>query len=80
MLLEPACQQLDRGGKLVVERDQQIDIIEIYLAAETVGQVAWIDRGQHFATTRTEKAEVAFAPLFPNFSQSLFQEGRQPPG
>src|SRR5277367_2432640 len=64
MLLEPAFEQTDRGGKLVVERDQQIDIVEILLAAETVGQVvAWVDRGQHFAAARTEEAEIAFAHL-----------------
>src|SRR5271170_1898192 len=64
MLLEPAFQQSDRGGKLVIECHQQIDIVEILLATETVGQVvAGVDRGQHLAAARTEEAEIAFAQL-----------------
>jgi hypothetical protein len=64
MVLEPAFQQTDRGGKLVVECDQQIDIIEIHLTAETVGQVvAWVDRGQDFAAAGAEEAEIALAHL-----------------
>jgi hypothetical protein len=63
MVLEPAFQQTDRGGKRVVECEQQVDVVAILLAAEAMGPVvAWADRGQHFAAARPEEAERAFAP------------------
>ena len=62
VFVEPAFEEGDGGGKVVVEGEQQVDVVEVFLAAEAVGQVvAWVDRGTHFAAARTEEAEVAFA-------------------
>ena len=48
--------------KLVVEGEQQIDVVEVFLAREAVGEVvAWVDGGPHFAAAWAEEAEVAFA-------------------
>jgi hypothetical protein len=62
VLIEEAFEEGDGGEEVVVELDQQVDVVEIFFAAEAVGEVvAWIDGGTHFAAIRTEEAEVAFA-------------------
>ena len=60
--LEPAFQQRDRGAEVVVLAQEQVDVVEVFLAAKTVGKVvAWVDGGQHFAAVWAQEAEVAFA-------------------
>ena len=62
VLLEPAFQEGDGGLEVVAERDEQVDVVEVFLAAEAVGQVvAWVDRGPPFAAVGADEAEVAFA-------------------
>ena len=62
--LEPALQQRHGRQEVVVQAQQQVDVVEVFLAAEAVGQVvAWVDRGQHLAAVRAQEAEVAFAHL-----------------
>ena len=62
VLVEPAFQEGDGGAEVVVEGDEQVDVVEVFLAAEAVGEVvAWVDGGAHFAAVRAEEAEVAFA-------------------
>src|SRR5271156_2839668 len=64
VLVEPAFEEGDGGAEVVVERDEQVDVVEVFLATEAVGQVvAWVDGGAHFAAARTDEAEVAFADL-----------------
>src|SRR5271165_5305799 len=62
VLLEPAFEQGDSGGKVVVEGEQQVDVVEVLLAAEAVREVvAGVDGSAHFAAVWAEEAEVAFA-------------------
>ena len=64
VLVEQSFEESDGGEEVVVEGDQQVDIVEIFLAAEAVGEVvAWVDGGTHFATVGADEAEVAFAHL-----------------
>src|SRR5271156_3997060 len=64
VLVEPAFEEGDGGAEVVVERDEQVDVVEVFLATEAVGEVvAWVDGGTHFAAARTDEAEVAFADL-----------------
>ena len=64
VVLEPALQESDGGAEVIVQRQEQVDVVEVLLAAEAVGQVvAWVDGGPHFAAARAEEAEVAFADL-----------------
>jgi hypothetical protein len=60
--LEQSLQDSYGVAKVIAERHEQIDVVEVFRAVETVGEVvAWIDGGAHFAAVRAEKAEVAFA-------------------
>ena len=62
--LSQRSQEGDGGAEVVVERHEQVDVVEVLLAAEAVGEVvAWIDGGAHLAAAGTEEAEVAFAHL-----------------
>jgi hypothetical protein len=64
VFVEPAFEEGDGGGKVVVEGEQQIDVVEVFLAGEAVGEViAWVDGGAHFAAAWTEEAEVPFTHL-----------------
>jgi hypothetical protein len=63
-LLEPALEQGDGGAEVIGEGQQQVDVVEVVLAAETMGEVvAWVDGGTHVAAVRAEEAEIAFAHL-----------------
>ena len=62
VLFEPAFEDRDGGAEVVAERHEQVDVVEVLLAGEAVGEVvARVDGGQHFAAVRAEEAEVAFA-------------------
>ena len=62
VLIEPALEQGDGGEEVIVEGDEQVDVIEVFLTCKTVGEViAWVDGGAHFAAVGAEEAEVAFA-------------------
>src|SRR5438132_12661453 len=55
-------QEGNGGEEVIVEVDEQVDVVEVLLAREAVGEVvARIDGGAHFAATRADEAEVAFA-------------------
>ena len=44
------------------KRERTVNVVEVYLAAEAMGEViAWVDGGAHFPAAWTEEAEVAFA-------------------
>ena len=61
---KPSFEDGDGGLKVVAEGDEQVDVVEIFLAVEAVGEVvAWVDGGEHFAAVWAEEAEVAFAPF-----------------
>ena len=41
---EQAFEDGDGGFKVVAEREEQVDVVEVFLAAEAVGEVvAWVD-------------------------------------
>src|SRR6516225_7250538 len=62
VLIEPAVEERDGGEEVVVEADEEVDVVEVFLAREAVGEVvAWIDGGAHFAAAWADEAEVAFA-------------------
>src|SRR5271154_448418 len=62
VVVEVAFEEGDGGLEVVIEGDEQVDVVEVFLAAEAVGEVvAWVDGGAHFAAVGTEEAEVAFA-------------------
>jgi len=62
MLVEHAFEERDGIAEGVIQSDQEVDVVKIFLAAETVGEVvAWVDGGAHFAAVGAEEAEVAFA-------------------
>ena len=62
VLVEEAFEEGDGGEEVIVEGDEQVDVVEVFLAAETVGEVvAWVDGGAHFAAVGADEAEVAFA-------------------
>ena len=60
--IEQAIEDGDGGAEVVAEGDEQVDVVEVFLAGEAVGEVvAWVDGGAHFAAAWAEEAEVAFA-------------------
>jgi hypothetical protein len=60
--LEQAFEDGDGGAEVVAEDEEQVDVVEVRVAPEAVGEVvAWIDGGEHFAAAWAEEAEVAFA-------------------
>jgi hypothetical protein len=62
VLVEHALQDGDGVAEAVVEGDQQVDVVEVLLTSEAVGEVvAWVDGGAHLAATRADEAVVAFA-------------------
>ena len=64
MFVEKAFEESDGTEEVVVERHQQVDVVEVFLASEAMGEVvAWVDGGAHFAAARAEEAEIAFAHL-----------------
>ena len=53
----------DGGGcfEVVAEFDEQIDVVEVGLTTEAVGEVvARVERGLQFAALRAEEAEIPF--------------------
>ena len=62
VFVEPAFEDGDGGAEVVAEDDEQVDVVEVFLAAEAVGEVvAWVDGGPHFAAAWAQEAEVGFA-------------------
>src|SRR5271154_467446 len=62
VFFEQAFQQGDGIEEGIVELDEQVDVVEVFLAAEAVGQVVLrVDSGPHFAAMRAQEAEVAIA-------------------
>ena len=62
VLFEPAFEQGDGGAEVVAEGEEEVDVVEVFVAAEAVGEVvAGVDGGAHFAAAWAEEAEVAFA-------------------
>lgn len=57
VLLVHPCQDADGGFEVVAEGQQQVDVVEVLLAAEAVSEVvSWIDGGEHFLAMGTEEA------------------------
>ena len=62
VLREPAFQYGDGGQEVVAERDEQVDVVEVFGAGEAVGEVvAWVDGGEHFTALGAEEAIMAIA-------------------
>ena len=62
VFVEPALKNRDGGAEVVAEGDEQVDVVEVFLAGEAVSEVvAWVDGGEHFAAAWAEEAEVAVA-------------------
>src|SRR5271154_2684136 len=62
VFFEQAFQQGDGIEEGIVELEEQVDVVEVFLAAEAVGQVVLrVDGGPHFAAVRAQEAEVAVA-------------------
>ena len=62
VLSEPALEEGDRGEEVIVEGEQQVDVVEVLLAREAVGEVvARVDGGAHLAAAWADEAEVALA-------------------
>src|SRR5204862_256790 len=60
--IEQAFEDGDSGAEVVAEGEEQVNVVEVFLAAEAVGEVvARIDGGAHVAAVWAKKAEVAFA-------------------
>ena len=60
--VEKSLEDGDGGAKVIAERHQKIDVVDVLLAAEAVGEVvAGVDGGEHLAAVRAKKAEVAVA-------------------
>lgn len=50
VVVGPAFEEGNGGAEVVVEGEEQVDVVEVLLAAEVVGKVvAWVDGGVHFA-------------------------------
>ena len=63
VFFEPAFEQGDGGEEVVVEFDQEVDVVEVFLAAEAVGEVvAWVDGGALFAAVGADETEVVACP------------------
>ena len=62
MLIVHPHQDRDSGFEVVAEGHEEVDVVEILLAAEAMGEVvARVDGGEHFLAMRTEEAESSFA-------------------
>lgn len=62
VFVEHAFEHGDGVAEAIIERHQQVDVVEVFLASEAVGEVvAWIDGGAHVAAIRADETEVAFA-------------------
>ena len=61
VVIEQAFEECDGGGEVVIESDEQVDVVVVFPAVETVGEVvARVDGGAHFAAAGAEEAEVPF--------------------
>ena len=50
-IVEPAFDESDGGGKVAAEFEQQVDVVEVRVAMEAVGEVVpEVHAGEHFAT------------------------------
>ena len=62
MFVEKAFEESDGIAEGVIQGDQEVDVVDVFLAVEAVGEiVARVDGGAHFAAVGAEEAEVAFA-------------------
>ena len=62
MLLVHPHQDADSGFEVVAEGEEEVNVIEVLLAAEAVGEVvAWVDGGEHFLAMGAEEAIASFA-------------------
>jgi hypothetical protein len=64
VLHEPTFEDDDGGAEVVALGDEQVDIIPVFRAGETVRVIdSGVDRRPHFAAVWAQEAEVAFADL-----------------
>jgi hypothetical protein len=62
MLLIHPYQDADGGFEVVAHGEKQVDVVEVYAAAEAMGKVvARVDGGEHLFAVRTEEAIASFA-------------------
>ena len=56
VLVEQSCEENDGIAEVVVDGEEQVDVVEVFLAREAVGEVvAWVDGGAHFAAAGAEE-------------------------
>lgn len=61
---EQAFEDGDDGAQVVAEPDEQVDVIEVFLAAEAVAEVVTrVNGSEHFAAVGAEEAEADIAAL-----------------
>jgi len=61
VLVQPSFQECDGGEEAVAKCAEQVEIVEISVAGEAVGQViARVDGGEQFAAARAEEDEAAW--------------------
>ncbi len=62
IFVEQACEEIDGAEEVVIESEQEVDVVVIFVAVEAVSEiVSWVDGGAHFAAVGAEEAEVAIA-------------------
>ena len=62
MLVQQSFEECDGGEKIVAECAEQVDIVEISVAGEAVGEVvAGVHGGEQFAAARAEEDEASVA-------------------
>jgi len=64
VLPQPAFEKCDSVGEAVVERQQQVDIVEVPSAPEAMCQVVpWVHGNEHVATRRAQEDETSVTHL-----------------
>ena len=60
VFVQPSIEDRYSRSKVIVRHHQRIDIVEVFLAGEAVGEVvAWVHSDEHFAAGWAEEDEAA---------------------
>ncbi len=62
IFVEPAFEPIDGRAEVLIEGEQEVDVVEVFVAVEAVSEiVSRVDGGLYLAAVGAEEAEVAFA-------------------
>ena len=62
VVVQPSFEDVDGGAEVVAEDAEQVDVVEVFVAGEAVGEVvAGIDGGEHLAAAGAEEDEASVA-------------------